>query len=131
MKKPQVLAEAVTVSCKNYAWSVKKDLLASHCGHMREVKTQVVACRYVAHVAPLALLWLLSVNLQNCSNSKSERRLWHQVCNYAFMRFASVNQPELFNALYFNSDTVLKNVLDLLANELITRDNLLLEVYWM
>jgi len=126
-----MLTKTVPVARKNYTWSIEENLLVSHSSYMRQIEGKCISSGYIAYIAPLALLCFLTVNFQYCCNSKSKCRFWHQVSNNTFVSFTTVNQSELFNSVYFNSNTILQNILKLLTYCFITIYNLLLKVCGM
>ena len=75
-------------------------------------------------------------HVQNGSHAQPERRPRHQVCDDALVRLAFVDLPELFLVVYFDTDAVLQNVLDVLLADhcqavFICRSDHLLKVRWM
>jgi hypothetical protein len=75
---------------------------------------------------------LFAIYFQNGLHSQSECSFGHQVRDYAFMSFSFINESELLNALYLDTDTIFEYILELLPNCFaIVVCYLFLEVFWV
>lgn len=70
---------------------------------------------------PLAELGLPVFLPQDRLHPKSKRSLWHQIRDYAFMSFSFVDKSELLHTVDLHSNSILKNVQQLLLNEFAAR----------
>lgn len=133
IEHPQVFSKAETIIANHSACLLYVDwilfVFAWVNGAMRSINIEglVISSNDIRDVRPFTLLkrWFLvwfCYIFSNCYRSYTESisSSWHQVCDYAFMSFAFVDLPELLSVIDFYSDSVLKNVLQMLFLVLVT-----------